>query len=244
MKFVPMTSAQSRLGASIWTAAPRRRRTSASTETAVRETPRITVSRLFDPWMLAVGFRHSTCVSRPAGAASRLVGLHTPPSTYSRPPIVTGANSQGTVHEAATASGTLARGDPGLPNTTRRPLRRSTAATRNRPSKRGARRSMLRCRSRSVWLGRGRRRSRTARATAPPGAASPRASGAKVAAAARPQAPARRAAASPAAANPSTGRAPLDGAISSSASNEDGRRGDCPATRCAATIEPADVPTK
>jgi len=40
-------------------------------------------------------------VSRPAGAASRLVGLHTPPSTYSRPPIVTGANSHGTVHDAS-----------------------------------------------------------------------------------------------------------------------------------------------
>ena len=163
----------------------------------------MTVSRLFELWMLAVGFRHSTWVSRPAGAASRFVGLHTPPSTYSRPPIVTGANSQGTVHEAATASGTPARGDPGLPNTTRRPFRRSTAVTRRRPSKRGPSRSMLRRRSARVWLGRGRRRRSRPRATAPPGAASPSASGANVAAAASAQAPARRAAASPAAASPS-----------------------------------------
>ena len=70
-----------------------------------------------------MGLRQSTWVSRPAGAASRLVGLHTPPSTYSRPPMRTGANSHGTVHEASTASPTVARGAPGLPNTTRRPLR-------------------------------------------------------------------------------------------------------------------------
>ncbi len=105
--------------------------------------------------MLAVGFRHSTWVSRPAGAASRLVGLHTPPSTYSRPSIVTGANSHGTVQDAATASATVAFGAPGLPNTTRRPLRRSTAATRSRPSNRGSSRSTLRRRSLERLLGRG-----------------------------------------------------------------------------------------
>ena len=52
---------------------------------------------------------------RPAGAASRLVALQTPPSTYSRPPISTGANSHGTLHEAATASATVARRRPGAP---------------------------------------------------------------------------------------------------------------------------------
>ena len=35
----------------------------------------------------AVGIRQSTREPRPAGTASRLVGLQTPPSTYSRPPI-------------------------------------------------------------------------------------------------------------------------------------------------------------
>ena len=63
-----------------------------------------------EPARLAVGFRHRTCVSRPAGAASRLVALQTPPSTYSRPAIATGANSHGTLHEAATASAAVARG--------------------------------------------------------------------------------------------------------------------------------------
>ncbi len=49
---------------------------------------------------LMIGFRHSTWVARPAGAVSRFVLLHTPPSTYSRPPIVTGAKIHGTEQEA------------------------------------------------------------------------------------------------------------------------------------------------
>src|SRR5690348_10616192 len=134
MKFVPIADAHSALGATTWTSAPRRRRTIASTDTADRETVRISASALWVPARLAVGLRHSTWVSRPAGAASRLVGLHTPPSTYSRPPILTGANSHGTVQDASTASPTVATGAPGLPNTTRRPLARSTAVTRKRPS--------------------------------------------------------------------------------------------------------------
>ena len=83
-----------------------------------------------------MGTRQSTRAPRPAGAASRFVGLQTPPSTYSRPPISTGANIHGTAHEASTASATCARGAPGAPKITRRPLPRSTAATRRRPSKR------------------------------------------------------------------------------------------------------------
>src|SRR2546423_13918350 len=113
MKFSPMVAADSRFGATVWTAAPRRRRAIASSETAVRATLRITASRLCDPVRLAVGLRHSTWVSRPAGAASRLVALQTPPSTYSRPAIVTGAESQGTLHDAATASPAPARGARG-----------------------------------------------------------------------------------------------------------------------------------
>src|ERR1700759_2640532 len=110
MKLVPITVAASALGATRRTSVPRRRSASASTDIAVRATVRMTVSTLLDPTRLAVGLRHRTCVSRPAGAASRLVGLQTPPSTYSRPPIVTGANNHGTVHDAVTASGTLASG--------------------------------------------------------------------------------------------------------------------------------------
>ena len=77
--------------------------------------------------------------------------LQTPPSTYSRPPISTGSNIQGTVHDAATAPATVAAGAPGLPNTTRRPERRSTAVTRSRPSNR-APEAATRSRSpSSVW---------------------------------------------------------------------------------------------
>ena len=72
---------------------------------------------------------------------SRFVLLHTPPSTYSRPRICTGAKIHGTEQEACTASATLAAGAPGAPNTTRRPLARSTATTRRRPSKRAPARS-------------------------------------------------------------------------------------------------------
>ena len=75
--------------------------------------------------------------SRPAGAASRFVTLHTPPSTYSRPPIVTGSNTHGIEHEATTASPTLggrrarrAEHDPAAA------CARSTAQTRRRPSNR------------------------------------------------------------------------------------------------------------
>src|ERR1700761_2503435 len=114
MKLVPITAAASALGATSWTSVPRRRSASASTDMAERATVRPRVRTLLEPTRLAVGLRHRTWVSRPAGAASRFVGLQTPPSTYSRPPIVTGANSHGTVHDAWTASATVARGARGL----------------------------------------------------------------------------------------------------------------------------------
>ena len=84
----------------------------------------------------------------PRGAASRLVIDHTPPSTYSRPSIVTGVKIHGTAQDAATASRTSAGGEPGLPKMTRRPLARSTAATRSRPSKRDS--GTAQCRSHRV----------------------------------------------------------------------------------------------
>ena len=62
-----------------------------------------------EPARLAVGFRHRTWVSRPAGAASRLLPLQTPPSTYSRPAISTGANSHG---DAAGGGDRLGRACP------------------------------------------------------------------------------------------------------------------------------------
>src|SRR6202012_550349 len=141
MKLDPIAAAHSAFGAIVRTLAPRRRSATDSTVTAERATLRITVSIVWRVARLAVGFRQSTWVSRPAGAASRLVGLQTPPSTYSRLPILPGANSHGTVHEGSTAAAPVAGGAPGLPNTTRRPLARSTAVTRRRPSKRAPDRS-------------------------------------------------------------------------------------------------------
>src|ERR1700742_3412952 len=113
MKFEPMAAAHSALGAMVSTRAPRRRRASVSIDTAERATLRMTVSIVWRVARLAVGLRQRTWVPRPAGAASRLVGLHTPPSTYSRSPMRTGANSHGTVHEASTASAAEAAGAPG-----------------------------------------------------------------------------------------------------------------------------------
>ena len=182
-------------------------------------------------------------MSRPAGAASRLVGLQTPPSTYSRPWISTGANNQGTVHDACTASATETLGARGLPKTTRRPLRRSTAVTRSRPSNRAPERSIRPRRRLRSSRGVGIRCSIAARITAPPGAASPSASGANAAPAAIAHAPARLAAYIAAAASPSTGSEPASSA-NEPLSMFDGRRGDWPAARCADTIAPAEVPTK
>ena len=86
----------------------------------------------------AVGSRHSTWVSRRAGAASRLVALHTPPSTYSRSPIRTRAKTQGIAHEAVTASATLRAAR----RARRRPRRAPTSCRRSTPA--GARRSARR----------------------------------------------------------------------------------------------------
>ena len=87
----------------IVTSAPRARSASASVAAAAALALR--AAAIAAP---AVGIRHSTRAPRPAGAASRFVGLHTPPSTYSRPSISTGANTHGTAHEASTACGTAA----------------------------------------------------------------------------------------------------------------------------------------
>src|SRR3954466_9398237 len=181
MKSVPIASAASASGPMWRTRAPRRRRICSSTEMATRKAWRR--GELSE----AVGSRHSTSVCRRAGAASRLVTLHTPPSTYSRSPIRTGANTQGMAHEAVTASATLARGAPGAPKTTRLPERLSTQHTRRRPSKRAPERSTAACRRASVRPVSGARASRAARAGPPPGAESAVATGASGDVAAHPQ---------------------------------------------------------
>ena len=97
------------------------------------------------------------------GAASRFVGLQTPPSTYSRPAISTGAKIHG--HRAGGEHGV---GDVGAAarrarrTSTRRPLPRSTAAIRRRPSKRAPRRSRCSPRPPSGRCGRGAARSAAA----------------------------------------------------------------------------------
>src|SRR4051812_6751207 len=95
-------------GVTVLTAAPRARTDSASAEASVMLARRAPGHD--EP---AVGTRQSTRAPRPAGAASRFVGLHTPPSTYSRPAISTGANTHGMAHEASTACATWACGASG-----------------------------------------------------------------------------------------------------------------------------------
>ena len=186
----------------------------------------------------------------PAGATSRLVGLQTPPSTYSRPPIATGANSHGTVHDASTASAT-------------RGVRRARAAEHDaaaaaavdgrRPAagRRTARLEPLDARARrpasvSRRARGGRRehrRAARARRRAPP---SPSASGANVAPArhrpalrprARPRESRRRR-------RPVRGPRRRSEARASAPTVGGPARARWPATRCAATIDPAEVPTK
>ena len=96
-----MTRRVSCAGPIIRTFAPRPRRASVSSARVLpaiaRSMPNgeaIAMSRL------AIGFRHRTCVSRAAGAMSRFVLLQTPPSTYSRPLMRTGAKIHGTEHDA------------------------------------------------------------------------------------------------------------------------------------------------
>src|SRR4051794_41699975 len=125
-----MEPAESASGTIVWTVAPRERRASASARAAALVNAR-SGGR---PPPAAVGIRHSTRLPRPAGAASRFVGLHTPPSTYSRPAIVTGSKRPGTAQDARTAWATVARGVPGRPNIMRRPLRRATAGLPRPPA--------------------------------------------------------------------------------------------------------------
>src|SRR4051812_34269614 len=100
-----MAATAAAAGVTVVTAAPRDRTASAPAEAGAvlaRRPPR----RAQPPG----GTRQRPRAPRRAGAASRFVGPHTPPSTYSRPPISTGANTQGIAHEASTAWATWAGG--------------------------------------------------------------------------------------------------------------------------------------
>jgi hypothetical protein len=224
-------------GATISTLAPRRRAAAASTDVASLQpvaSPRIASDGPVP--IAAVGSRHSTRSPRPARARSRFVGLQTPPSTYSRSPIATGANRPGTAHEAATASATLASGAPSSPNTTRRPEPRSTATRRSRPSKRTPDAFTRERRSASSMRPLGTRASSAARASAPPGLAAVSAG-----AASGEKAPSdTRLARSSAARSVPERRSGSTSASQRTVSSP--RRGSSPPPRRAATIEPADVP--
>src|SRR4051812_41363184 len=117
MRFAPMTSDARASGAIVRTSAPRARRESVSARAADCENARSAPNAVREAARDAVGLRQRTWVPRPTGVASRLVGLQTPPSTYSRPPIRMGANTPGIEQEARTAWPTLARGAPGAPKT-------------------------------------------------------------------------------------------------------------------------------
>ena len=146
----------------------------------------------------------------------------------------TGMKTAGIAHDAATACPTDAEGARRLPNTTRRPVAASTVHTRRRPSNVAPQRS-----------------------TSPPKAAiERRPSGRARRASARIGAPTRAATAPTPTRTFGTCRASRsgsengDGAPSGSstgrmglASADPGRRGERPATRLAATIDPALVPT-
>ena len=86
-----------------------------------------------------IGFRHSTCVSRAAGAMSRFVLLQTPPSTYSRPPIRTGRTSRG----PSTTPGRPRRRSRRAPPASR--TRRAARSRGRRPRRAAGRRSARRC---------------------------------------------------------------------------------------------------
>ena len=235
MRSPAIVAAASPSGSTIVTCAPAPRAAAASIAVAARHqraSPRKRSAGAASS--AAVGTKQSTRLPALTGAMSRLVGLHTPPSTYSRSPIRTGRKTPGTAHEAATASATPAAGAPGLPKTTRRPSCRSTAATSNRPSNRAPHRAMrARSASRAMRPSGTRPRS-TERTRAPAGE------------------PTRRAAAAgnptPRVTRPRRGRgrhsAPTEGPETAVLPDLPGGSSGRPATSLAATMEPAEVPTK
>ena len=141
-RFGPIASTVAASGATIRTRAPRRRSSSASAAAPALANARTAPRRSTASRGEAVGLRHSTSVPLRTGAASRLAALHAPPSTYSRPPIVTGRNTHGTAHEASTASATRAARSAG-----RAEDDAAAAAQVDRGRRAGARRT--RCGSRS-----------------------------------------------------------------------------------------------
>ena len=78
----PIAAAESRSGEITSTSAPRRLSAAASIAATERETgPKAPNTALRPGRSEPVGFRHSTLAPRSTLAASRLVGLHAPPST-------------------------------------------------------------------------------------------------------------------------------------------------------------------
>ena len=236
--------------------APQRRAARAGSRRSSRRARRIGAQRRAER-RRRIGARHSTCVSRPAGAASMFVGLHTAPSTYSS---LADPHRREDPRDRCTRPAPprrrVAAGAPGAPNTTRRPRARSTQTTRRRPSKRSAVAGDARAA--------GRRASRPARRMRASAAARTSAPGARPSdsATARPGRcrPRSRARAEPAAHRPRTASVAVAVAVAARRPCEARcrvlvRRGGAarsggpvrarlaPASRSPRRIEPAEVPT-
>ena len=225
MKLGPSPRRTRRWGRPSAPSAPRRRSTSASTDTAER-------AHVADHGRAPVGAGQAggrvqaQHVGVAAGRARRRGWSGSRPRrrrTRGRP-ISTGANSHGTVHEACTASATLAARRPRAAEHDPAAGPRSTAATRRRPSNRAPECSTCRRSCASVSRGRGRPAQQRRAHQRAAGRGCPSASGANVELAPIASAPARRAASSAAdrqaratGGSPPRARAPLPTA--------DGRRG-------------------
>ena len=102
-----MRAALAASGVTRRTDAPRARRTWSSTAVLAPSAARSAPSGVcHDRAGRAVGSSRRTSLRSRAGAASAFVTDQAPPSTYSRPPMRTGAKTPGIAQEAATASAT------------------------------------------------------------------------------------------------------------------------------------------
>ena len=100
----PSPRRRGRRGAIVRTVAPRARSASVSASGGrARERAQRAEGASAWPGATRSGSGTAPRVPRRAGVASRFVGLQTPPSTYSRPPISTGAKIHGTEQDASTA---------------------------------------------------------------------------------------------------------------------------------------------
>ena len=242
MKLVPIAAAHSAFGATVCTAAPRRRSASASIDTAERATLRITREH-----GLAAGEVGGRVQAQHVGVAAGRRGVEVGRAPDAAVDVLALADRHRREQPRHRARRLDRLGQPWPPaprgcrtrpggRTRGRPRRRAAGRRSGRPSRRPAGAAVERV------GGRGSPRSSAARITAPPGAATPSASGANV------DAGRQRQRAGAAGGSDRRHREARDrgrpGRARASVPTDAGRRGALPATRCAATIAPAEVPTK